>query len=192
MTNHCYLIGFFNPDGYLTIQMQPKNQNDISVYGELDPIQNAYTSRGETPVVAAGPIFLQGRLYHFMVRIVTVDFSRTIIPDDQKPVFDGWLSVGASKNAALNVNGKSLPVKALLYYDKVGNLTYGKSSNSVNFTMPFNYDPQRLNDPKNNVFVHQELEVPKPSTLSTPGSYQGYANGKDVSNVLMVDGNNMT
>ena len=58
--------------------------------------------------------------------------------------------------------------------------------------MPFNYDPQRLNDPKNNVFVHQELEIPKPSALATPGSYQGYANGEDVTNVLMVDGNNET
>ncbi len=183
---------FFNPNGNLTIQMQPKNQNKISVYGELDPILNAYTSRGENPVVASGPIFVDGGLYHFIVRIVTVDYSRTILPDDQQPVFDGWLSIGASKDATLNIDGKSLPIKALSYYDEIGNVTYDKSSNSVNFTMPFNYDPQRLNDPKNTVFVHQELEIPKPSTLANPGGYHGYANGKDVTNVLMVDGNNKT
>ncbi len=49
---------FFNPGGDLLIQMQPRNQSHISVYGELDPILNAYTSRGESPVVASGPIFL--------------------------------------------------------------------------------------------------------------------------------------
>ena len=38
---------FFNPDGDLYVEMQPKNQNHISVYGELDPILNAYASRGE-------------------------------------------------------------------------------------------------------------------------------------------------
>ena len=49
-----------------------------------------------------------------------------------------------------------------------------------------------LDDPKNTVFVHQEVEVPKPSVLSADGAYKGYANGKDVTNVLMVDGNNQT
>ena len=47
-------------------------------------------------MVASGPIFSQGGLYHFIVRIVTVDYSTTILPDDQQPIFDGWLSVGAS------------------------------------------------------------------------------------------------
>lgn len=183
---------FFNPNGNLTIQMQPRNQNDISVYGQLDPILNAYTSREGSPVVAAGPIFIEGGLYHFIVRIVTVDFSRTILPDDQQPVFDSWLSIGAAKNANLTVNGEQLPVKVLSYYDEIGNVTYDKSSDSINFTMPFNYDPARLNDPKNNVFVHQEVEIPVPSALSAPGSYLGYVNGKDVTDVVMVDGNNQT
>ena len=78
--------------------MQPRNQSHIIVSGDLDPILNAYTSRPESPVVASGPIFLEGGLYHFIVRIVTVDYSQTIIPDDQQPVFDGWLSIGASKD----------------------------------------------------------------------------------------------
>lgn len=183
---------FFNPNGNLTIQMQPRNQNDISVYGQLDPILNAYTSREGSPVVAAGPIFLEGGLYHFIVRIVTVDFSRTIIPDEQQPEFDSWLSIGAAKNANLTVAGEKLPVKVLSYYDEVGNITYDQGSNSINFTMPFNYDLERLNDPKNNVFIHQEIEVPVPSPLSAAGGYLGYANGKDVTSTLMVDGNNQT
>ncbi|MDF0680170.1 MAG: hypothetical protein P0116_04315 [Candidatus Nitrosocosmicus sp.] len=65
---------FFNPDGDLLIEMQPRNQSKISVYGELDPILNAYAVEG-SPVVASGPIFLDGGLYHFIVRIVTVDYS---------------------------------------------------------------------------------------------------------------------
>ena len=183
---------FFNPNGNLTIQMQPRNQNQISIYGELDPIMNAYTTRGDSPVVAAGPIFLEGGLYHFIVRIVTVDFSRTILPDDQQPVFDGWLSIGAAEDATLNVKGQEIPIKVLSYYDEIGNITYNQQPNSINFTMPFSYDPSRLNDPKNTVFIHQEVEIPKPSPLSAEGGYQGFTNGKDVTNVLMVDGNNET
>ena len=183
---------FFNPNGNLTIQMQPRNQSHISIYGELDPIMNAYTTRGNDPVVAAGPIFLEGGLYHFIVRIVTVDFSRTILPDDQQPVFDSWLSVGATENAILDVKGQEVPIKVLSYYDEIGNITYNQQANSINFTMPFSYDPQRIADPKNTVFIHQEVEIPKPSPLSAEGGYQGFTNGKDVTNVLMVDGNNKT
>lgn len=58
--------------------------------------------------------------------------------------------------------------------------------------MPFSYDPQRIADPRNTVFIHQEVEIPKPSPLSAEGGYQGFTNGKDVTNVLMVDGNNKT
>lgn len=183
---------FYNPNGNLTIQMQPRNQSDISVYGQLDPILNAYTSREGSPVVAAGPVFLEGGLYNFIIRIVTVDFTRTILPDDEQPVFDSWLSIGAAKNANLTVNGETIPVKVLSYYDEIGNVTYDKSYNSINFTMPFNYDPKRLNDPKNSLFIHQELEIPIPSDLSTLRGYSGYVNGNDVTNVLMVDGNNKT
>lgn len=58
--------------------------------------------------------------------------------------------------------------------------------------MPFKYDQARISNPKNNVIVHEELSTPKPSPLSSKGGYQGFANGKDVTNVLMVDGNNKT
>lgn len=183
---------FYNPDGNLLLQMQPRNQSKITVYGELDPILNAYSSRGSTPVVASGPVFLEGGLYHFIVRIVTVDYSRTIIPDAQQPIFNGWLSIGASKDANLIVDGKSIPITLLSYYDKVGNVTYTPSSKSVNFTMPFNYDLKRLNDPQNSVFVHEEVHVPKPSILSAEGGYKAYANGKDVTSDVIVDGNNKT
>ena len=107
--------------------------------------------------MASGPIFLDGGLYNFIVRIVTVDFSRTIIPDDQQPEFNSWLSIGAAKNANLDVDGKTIPTKVLSYYDEIGNITYDKTAKSINFTMPFSYDLARLNDPKNTVFVHQEV-----------------------------------
>ena len=102
------------------------------------------------------------------------------------------MSIGAAKDKTLNVDGKEIPVKVLSYYDEIGNITYNKAPNSINFTMPFNYDPKRISDPKNTVFVHQEVHVPKPSELSAAGGYKGYANGEDVTNALMVDGNNKT
>src|SRR6476620_4793552 len=99
---------FYDPNGDLKLEMQPRNTSEITVAGDLDPILNAYTSQGSGHVVASGPIFAEGGLYHFIVRIVTVDYSRNIIPDDQQPIFNGWLIVGASKNKVFDVNGKSV------------------------------------------------------------------------------------
>jgi hypothetical protein len=183
---------FYNPNGDLLLQMQPRNTSHITVSGELDPILNAYTSQGSGHVVASGPIFAEGGLYHFIVRIVTVDFSRTILPDDKQPVFNGWLSVGAYKEKDLNIDGKPVPIKILGYYDKIGNITYTPDSNAISFDMPFSYDMNRLNAKDNNVYIHQEIYVPKPSVLSSTGSYTGLVNGVDVTDNLVVDGSNKT
>ncbi len=183
---------FYDPNGDLKLEMQPRNTSEITVAGELDPILNAYTSQGSGHVVASGPIFAEGGLYHFIVRIVTVDFSRTIIPDDQQPIFNGWLSVGASKNKVFDVNGKPVPVTVLGYYDQIKNISYNNKTNAISFTMPFTYNMSRLNDPANNVYVHQEVDVPKPSVLSATGSYDGFVNGHSVKNYLVIDGFNKT
>jgi len=183
---------FYDPNGDLKLEMQPRNTSEITVAGELDPILNAYTSQGSGHVVASGPIFAEGGLYHFIVRIVTVDYSRTIIPDDQQPIFNGWLSVGASKNQVFDVNGKPVPVTVLGYYDKINDIKYNNKTNAISFNMPFNYNMSRLKAPDNNVYIHQEVDIPKPSILSTTGSYDGFVNGKSVTNYLVVDGSNKT
>ncbi len=58
--------------------------------------------------------------------------------------------------------------------------------------MPFDYDMDRLNDTDNNVYIHQEVYVPRPSVLSSSGGYTGFVNGIDVTNNLVVDGSNET
>ena len=58
--------------------------------------------------------------------------------------------------------------------------------------MPFTYNMTRLNASDNNVYVHQEVDVPKPSVFTSTGSYKGFANGQDVSKYLIVDGSNKT
>ena len=183
---------FYDPNGDLKLEMQPRNTSEITVAGDLDPILNAYTSQGSGHVVASGPIFAEGGLYHFIVRIVTVDYSRTIIPDDQQPIFNGWLSVGASKNQVFDVNGKPVPVTILGYYDKINDIKYNNKTNAISFNMPFNYNMSRLKAPDNNVYLHQEVHLPKPSVFTSTGSYKGFANGQDVSNYLVVDGSNKT
>src|SRR5919109_5676298 len=86
---------FHDHKGDLKIEMKPSSAERVTVYGEPDPILQAFTGTANSPVVATGPIFSEGGLYHFIVRITTIDYDRSIIPDDKQPVYDGWLSVGS-------------------------------------------------------------------------------------------------
>jgi hypothetical protein len=154
--------------------MRPRNTSEITVYGEQDPILNAYTGTLVSPVVAAGPIFVTGGLYHFIVRIAIVDFDMTLIPDNNQAIYDGYLSVGNTENYNANVNGTQIPIKIISYYDRLNDFSFGNKS-ELKFNMPFNWNLSRLKNVK--IFVHEEVSIPKPSYLSTKCGYFGDVNG---------------
>src|SRR5215218_9916224 len=72
---------FHDHKGDLKIEMKPSNAERVTVYGEPDPILQAFTGTENSPVVATGPIFSEGGLYHFIIRITTIDYDRSFIQD---------------------------------------------------------------------------------------------------------------
>jgi len=176
---------FHDHKGDLKIEMQPRNTPVISVYGEQDPLLQAYTGTADSPVVAQGPIFLEGGLYHFIVRILTVDFDRSILPDDKQPVFDGWLSIGNTEEKQIIIDGKQLPIQIISYYDKLNAFKFDESKRQMQFTMPFDWNTTRLE--KNKILVHEEVTVPKPSEFAAKRSYVGTVNGLDVTKNIVLD-----
>ena len=180
---------FHDHAGDLRIQVTPRNTSQVVVYGEQDPILNAYYGTPQSPVIAAGPIFLEGGLYHFTVRIVTVDYDRTFIPDSQQPVYDAYLSVGYTRDYDITNASESTPIKITSYYDKLNEIVYDEKNNQLKFDMPFNWNVSRLNDVK--IFVHQEISIPKSSHFSAQ-MYSGEVNDIPVDKMIMIDGSNAT
>lgn len=182
---------FHDHNGDLKIEMKPSNIERITVYGEPDPILQAYTGTESSPVIATGPIFLEGGLYHFIVRILTIDFDRSFIPDDKQPVYDGWLSVGSTVNEQVSMSdGKQIPIHIISYYDDITDFRFDLARKQMQFTMPFDWNMTRLEKQKQ-VMVHQEITIPKQSELASI-SYVGKVNGIDVTNNLMLDESNST
>lgn len=180
---------FHDHTGDLRIQMNPRNTSEVVVYGEQDPILNAYSGTPQSPVIAAGPIFLEGGLYHFIVQIATVDYDRTLIPENQQPLYDGYLSVGNTQNYVIPKEGKDIPIKITSYYDKLKNITYDLKNDELKFDMPFNWNISRIKDVK--IFVHEEVSIPKSSPFSAQ-VYSGKVNGITVDKMLMIDPSNAT
>src|ERR687891_2372721 len=182
---------FHDHKGDLKIEMKPQNKEQITVYGEPDPILQAFTGTENSPVVATGPIFSEGGLYHFIVRITTIDFDRSFIPDDKQPVYDGWLSVGSTVNQQVSLSdGKQIPIEIISYYDDIQDFNFDSINKQIQFTMPFNWNITRLEDQKQ-LMVHQEVSIPKGTSLASQ-SYTGAINGIDVTKNLMVDPSNST
>jgi hypothetical protein len=180
---------FHDHKGDLKIEMKPSNAERITVYGEPDPILQAFTGTENSPVVATGPIFTEGGLYHFIIRILTIDYDRSFIPDDKQPLYDGWLSVGLTEEQQITVDGKQMPIQILSYYDTLNGFNFNESKMQMKFTMPFDWNTTRLE--KNQVFIHQEVSIPKQSELAA-NSYTGTVNGIDVTKNLLLDDSNST
>ncbi len=179
---------FHSHTGNLGIQMRPSSVDHITINGDQDPILATYTGDMEHPVSATGPIFAEGGLYHFIVTIETIDFDTTFLPIDKQPVYEGWLSVGYSIDKDLEINGTAYPVNAISYYDALKDFNYDSMDNELKFSMPFDWNLDRLK--KVNLYVHEEISLPKPSPLAANG-YQGTINNIDLKpNSLLVDRTN--
>jgi hypothetical protein len=183
---------FHDHKGDLKIEMKPTNAERITVYGEPDPILQAFTGTENSPVIATGPIFSEGGLYHFIIRITTIDYDRSFIPDDKQPVYDGWLSVGSTMNQQVSMGdgAKQVPIQIISYYDDLKDFSFDSTKKQMQFTMPFNWNTTRLEEQKQ-VLVHQEISIPKQSELDSK-SYVGTVNGTDVTKNLMLDDSNIT
>src|ERR687891_695131 len=182
---------FHDHKGDLKIEMKPNNAEQITVYGEPDPILQTFTGTENSPVVAAGPIFSEGGLYHFIVRITTIDYDRSLIPDDKQPTFDGWLSIGSTINQQISLsNGNQILIQITSYYDDIKDFRFDPTKNQMQFTMPFDWNTTRLEEQKQ-LMVHQEVSIPKGSALSS-NSYAATINNIDVTKNLMVDPSNST
>jgi hypothetical protein len=183
---------FHDHKGDLKIEMKPSNAESITVYGEPDPILQAFTGTERNPVVATGPIFAEGGLYHFIVRILTIDYDRSFIPDAEQPEYEGWLSIGSVMNQQVSLDdgtNKTIPIQVISYYDELEDFKFDPGTKEMQFTMPFDWNISRLEE--NKVMVHQEILIPKPSGL-VAGSYMGTINGVDVTKNLMLDPTNST
>ncbi|HET7149094.1 MAG TPA: plastocyanin/azurin family copper-binding protein [Candidatus Nitrosopolaris sp.] len=179
---------FHDHYGDLRIQINPSNLSQVSISGQQDPLLGAYLGTSDSPVIASGPIFINGGLYHFIVRIATVDSDSTLLPDNQEPIYDSWLSIGNTVNKQIDLNGKQIPIKVISYYDKLNSFRFDAKNMQMQFNMPFNWNSSRINN--TNIFVHEEVYVPNPTPFTANKSFAGTVNGIDVSKDLMLDNSN--
>ena len=179
---------FHDHDGNLKIQINPTNTSKVSISGEKTPLLGEWINSPGKPVALSGPIFATGGLYHFIVRIETVDSDNTLLPDNQEPIYDSWLSIGNTENHQIDIADKQVPVKIISYYDKLKDFGFDAKSMRMKLDMPFNWNLNRLEN--SSIFVHEEIYVPKPNAFTDKSGFSGSVNGVNISKNIVLDNSN--
>ena len=100
-------------------------------------------------------------------------------------VYDSWLSIGSTLKRQINVEGKQVPIKIVSYYDKLNGFNFNEKNKQMQFSMPFNWNFDRLK--KSNIFVHEEINVPKSNGFTNTSFYSGTVNGFNVTKDIVLD-----
>jgi hypothetical protein len=177
---------FHTHDGDLRIRIKNSNTSRINVSSpEQDPITGSYIGTRDNPITISGPIFSNGGLYQFKVRIATVDSDTGVLSADEQRLYNSWMSIGDTKLQPIDIAGKRVPIKITSYYDRIKDFKFDNKTMQMQFDMPFNWNTSRIN--KTSIFVHQEIAVPKPNAFTANKSYIGTVNGVDISKSIMLD-----
>ncbi|MEM4253504.1 MAG: peptidase, partial [Candidatus Nitrosotenuis sp.] len=168
---------FHAHSGDLMLKIVPKDipVNKVVVYGdELPQLPGAWTAFNDRIDVHA-PVLLESGLYHFEIKIFGIDYDKNIFAESDIKTFNSWLSVGDISHQQITYGGKTYDTSVVSYYDRISDFKFDQAKKSISFSMPFNWDAERIEDQQ--IFVHQEVRVPKTFKEFTTTAYDGKVNG---------------
>ena len=176
---------FLTENGLLTLKIQPQ-EGPVSVAATREDFLNAWKADPGGTINIKGPVLLEGGLYHFHIELLTIDNVRNLFASGDSPTYDTYLSVGDVLSQNVQFEGKTYPTTLISYYDKVKDFSFDANSKKYSWSMPFDWDPKRL-ETAANVFVHEEIKVPKSfAGVGDAAAYDATVNGKPIGGRMLA------
>jgi hypothetical protein len=178
---------FVSQNGLLTLKVKPQ-PGDVQIQGNKDAFTNAWQADYGGTVNISGPVLLDGGLYRIDVSVLGIDYPQNLFADKDVKSFETALSVGDVFNQNVQSEGKTYPMSIISYYDKVEDFKFNAASKTYSWAMPFNWNTSRIQNAPN-VFVHEEVRVPKSFTgVGDASAFDAKVNGKPIAGrMLAVD-----
>lgn len=178
---------FHTESGVLTLQIEPA-EGETRVFGTRDDFLNAWKADPGGNIQIEGPVLAEGGLYHFRIEVIGIDSPRGLLNQDQIISLDSYLSVGDVVTQDVQYNGQTYPTTFISYYDKVQDLAFDPESLTYSWSMPFNYDLERIQSAAS-IFVHEEVRIPKSFTgVGDTAAFDAAINGNPIpARMLSVD-----
>ena len=166
---------FQSESGLLTLKIEP-TEGQLTVFGNQEPFLNAWVADPGGTVNIKGPLLLEGGLYHFHIEIFGIDYPTNIFKTEDAPKFDSWLSVGDVSSENVQYSGQSYNTTIISYYDKIHDFKFDANKKMFTWSMPFDWNISRIQ--QNNIFVHEEVRIPKSfSGIGNSPYFTATANG---------------
>lgn len=177
---------FHTESGLLNLKVEPA-EGPLQIFGTQEQFLNAWVADPGGTVNIKGPLFLEGGIYHIKVEIFGIDSIRNIFADQDIPKFDSWLSVGDVFTENVDYRGQPYNTTIISYYDRVGEFNFDPNKEQFTWSMPFDWNVSRINS--TNIFVHEEVRIPKSLTgIGDASSFNATVSGNPISGrVLAVD-----
>lgn len=183
---------FYDNDGVLDVEIRPKAdcvETDMwrctDYYGsEHISSPGALYAEGSQRPVITGPIFEKGGLYNIRIGIEGATSPKAL--PSEVLVYDTFVSVAQDQNFIIRTaDAAEFPTVIKTYYDEVRNFSFDSTDNSIYFEMPFDWDPQYVEQ----VFVvHEEVRVPKVFAPYSEGrQFKGYVNGVELGSRAVIN-----
>lgn len=150
---------FHTESGLLKLKVQPQEAETVTILGRQEDFLQAWVADPGGTINLRGPIFLEGGLYHFGIRILGIDSIRELFPEDKISSFDSWLSVGDVFSESIDYEGDPYNMTIISYYDRVNEFNFSEQNKSFNWAMPFDWNTTRIG--QTSIFVHEEVKIPK-------------------------------
>lgn len=176
---------FQTESGVLTLRIQPA-EGETQVFGTREDFTSAWKADPGGNINIKGPLLLDGGLYHFSIEVIGVDHPRGLLTEPL--AFDSYLSVGDVVTQDVQYQGENHPTTIISYYDKVQDFAFDPDTTTYTWSMPFNYDMERI-QAATSIFVHEEVRIPKSfSGVGDATTFDATINGDPIpTRMLSVD-----
>jgi hypothetical protein len=175
---------FYTDSGLLQLKILPA-EGPVQFLGTREPYLNALVADPGGTVNIRGPMFLEGGIYHLRIDILGIDNIRNLFPPDQVPRFDSWLSVGDVSTQNIEYRGQPYNTTIISYYDRVRDFNFDPNKEQFTWAMPFDWNVSRLES--TNIFVHEEVRIPKSlAGIGDASSFIAAANGNPISGRMLA------
>ncbi len=164
---------FFTSDGILQINVNPTQEEEITIHGEQDSLLGAWYGTELNPLKITGPIFNSGGLYNFEIEVRTIDEPTNILMDSG--IYKVDLSVAETTQYwQKDAQDQDVSFRVKSYFDQISNFEYNSENKQVTFEMPFDWSEKQMSHIP---VVHEEIHFPTEFTEFLSPGYMGQVNG---------------
>ena len=167
---------FFASDGILILKVDPDvvvtSRDNIEISGQKNNF-GIWENTGESPLILTGPIFEDGGIYTFKIKLDAQD-EIGIINDVE---FEVQVSVTQTSFHEKLTGNVSTEFRVKSYYDKISSFDYDTKEMVAKISIPFDFSESNISH--TNV-VHTEIMFPKNTLEFLSPNYFGTGNGVEL------------